>query len=107
VAKSAKKGRSASCGRGVLPIKIGSAKWKVGFVCAQKPFLVLTNDKFTREITVPLTVNRPFGIAIARMAKWRPRSAMIKGSFGRKTSGGISQWLLPEPEAKGSIYFEK
>ena len=69
VSKSAKKGRSASCGKGVLPIKTCSAKWKVGFVSAQKPFLVITNDKFSCEITVPLTVHRPFRAAIGCSAK--------------------------------------
>jgi hypothetical protein len=55
VDKSVKTGHFASCGMGVLPIKTCSAKWKVGFVSAQRPFLLITKDKFTCEITVPLT----------------------------------------------------
>jgi len=56
VDKVAKIGHSASCGRSDLPIKTCSAKRKVGFVCAQKPFLVITNGNFTHQIIVPLTV---------------------------------------------------
>ena len=54
--KVAKIGHSASCGRSDLPIKTCSAKWKVGFVSAQKPFRVITNGNFTHQIIVPLTV---------------------------------------------------
>jgi hypothetical protein len=86
VAKSAKKGRSASYGRGVLTIKTCSAKWKVGFVSAQKPFLVITNDKFTREITVPLTVHRPFGIVIGRSAKQKIHNVGAKWALGNRGS---------------------
>ncbi len=53
---SAKTGCSASCGRGVSPIKSRSSARKVGFVCAQKPFLVITSRNFRRKIIVPLTV---------------------------------------------------
>jgi hypothetical protein len=84
-----KKGRSASCGRGVLPIKTCSAKWKVGFVSAQKPFLVITNGNFMREIIVPLTVHRPFGIVFARSAKWRPSLEAEKQAFGMEQSKDI------------------
>ena len=54
--KVAKTGHSASCGRGVLPVKSRSSARKVGFVCAQKPFLVITSRNFRQKIIVPLTV---------------------------------------------------
>jgi hypothetical protein len=56
VGNSAKTGGSASCGRGVLPVKSRSSARKVGFVCAQKPFLVITSRNFRQKIIVPLTV---------------------------------------------------
>jgi hypothetical protein len=89
VSKSAKKRRSASCGKGVLPIKTGSVKWKVGFVCAQKPFLVITNDKFTREISGHLTVHRPFRTVFDRSAKGRPSLEAEKQAFGMEKNKDI------------------
>ena len=56
VGNSAKTGCSASWGRGVSPVKSRSSARKVGFVCAQKPFLVITSRNFQRKIIVPLTV---------------------------------------------------
>ena len=86
VGNSAKTGCSASCGRGVLPVKSRSSAWKVGFVCAQKPFLVITNGNFTRKNIVPLTVRYPFRRAISRSAKWESYHVMVKWLFGKMTS---------------------
>ena len=52
--KSAKTGRSASWGRGVLPVKSRSSARKVGFVCEQKPFLAATSEFCLRTKVVRL-----------------------------------------------------
>ena len=76
VGNSAKTGCSASWGRGVSPVKSRSSARKVGFVCEQKPFRVITSRNFRRKIIVPLTVRQPFRIAIGRSAKGRPYNAV-------------------------------
>jgi hypothetical protein len=106
VGKSAKTGHSASCGRSDLPIKTCSAKWKVGFVSAQKSFRVITNGNFMRKIIVPLTVRSPFRRAIGRSAKGRPYNAAAKWAF-YKTKSEYIQVILPIFSNKSFLISQK
>ena len=100
-----KKGHSASCGRGVLPIKTCSAKWKVGFVSAQKPFLVITNGNFMRKNIVPLTVRYPFRVTMSRSSKWKSHHVAVKWLFGKMTSGVFAVVNDRMQESKKEIWF--
>ncbi|MBZ4657550.1 MAG: hypothetical protein JG771_686, partial [Methermicoccus sp.] len=101
VDKVAKIGHSASCGRSDLPIKTCSEKWKVGFVSAQKPFLVITNGNFACENIVPLTVRYPFGRVISCSEIWRPHHVAVKWLFGKRTSGVFAAINGRKQERKG------